>query len=658
MRGFVLDTAQWLDQIHQGDCLELMRKLPDETVDLVITSPPYNLLSGAGRGMKGAPSGKWLSGKLLNGYDGHSDDLPHDDYVAWQRQCLAEMFRVLKPDGAIFYNHKPRVQNGCHQSRMDILEGFPLRQIIIWHRSGDINHNPGYFLPTYECIYLIAKPGFKLVKGNTDESVWKVDQERDPWIKEIPCFPVAIPQRAIRATTASVVLDPFVGSGTTAVAAMLEGRHYIGIDQSSRYCEVARRRLETIDPENGTPSMPIQEFQPCSIEDIPARGSARVVFRYIRDAVAKNGWEPTVIFLSDIANHLQLHKDTVYRATKTLKQCGAITAQDHGRWSTYELVNPPRTADTSPRREPETADTPAENPPRTADTSPRREPETADTPAENPPRTADTSPRREPETADTPAENPPRTADTSPDSSTKASLGHSESLERATGTGVKPDESTLKSPTGTGRADEPHCPAHAGQAASWHHKDDRVFRCHVAECSWVGSEKLGDIVPPGHRPIKQHQLASVYHEKQYRPVKWARKYGHTGDASQVAVQSITASSSDVATEPPPAECPMHGAEPVSLTTIRDIRAMDEALGAMTYYCAYPGRNIPGIPFCSWRWNSHPDIGEYLPAGVDQPVSVAQEIAIRRAAQPFLKKGRTADRDRARRGVRRKQEIKS
>ena len=66
------------------------------------------------------------------------------------------MMRVLKPTGAIFYNHKWRIQKGLLQDRADIVNDFPVRQIIIWQRAGGINFNPGYFLPTYEVIYLIA----------------------------------------------------------------------------------------------------------------------------------------------------------------------------------------------------------------------------------------------------------------------------------------------------------------------------------------------------------------------------------------------------------------------------------------------------------------------------------------------------------------------
>lgn len=62
--------------------------------------------------------------------------MPHEEYAAWQRRCLTEMYRIIKDDGAIFYNHKWRVQGGLLQDRQDIVSGFPVRQIIIWRRKG------------------------------------------------------------------------------------------------------------------------------------------------------------------------------------------------------------------------------------------------------------------------------------------------------------------------------------------------------------------------------------------------------------------------------------------------------------------------------------------------------------------------------------------
>ncbi len=235
----------WLNQILVGDAVSTMRSLPTGAVDLVVTSPPYNLKSSTGNGMKDGRGGKWKNAALQDGYSNHHDNMPHDKYVAWQREALTEMMRVLKDDGAIFYNHKWRVQGGLLQDRADILEGFPVRQIIIWQRKGGINFNPGYFLPTYEVLYLIAKPGFKLApKANAHGDVWQIGQELN---NDHPApFPVALAERCIASTTAQVVLDPFIGSGTTAVAAARLGRDYCGIDISPDYVTEARRRVAEV----------------------------------------------------------------------------------------------------------------------------------------------------------------------------------------------------------------------------------------------------------------------------------------------------------------------------------------------------------------------------------------------------------------------------
>ena len=235
----------WINRIHQGDCLTLLAKMPDASVNLVVTSPPYNLLNSSGNGMKNGNGGKWSRAALMKGYVDHGDAMPHPDYVDWQRRCLNEMLRVLTPDGAIFYNHKWRVQKGLLQDRADIIDGFPVRQIIIWQRSGGFNHNPGYFLPTYEVIYLIAKPGFRLApKAGGVGDVWKIRQERGN--PHPASFPLELARRAIAATTAEIVLDPFIGSGTTAVAALMEGRQYVGIDLSEEYCQHARQRVSDV----------------------------------------------------------------------------------------------------------------------------------------------------------------------------------------------------------------------------------------------------------------------------------------------------------------------------------------------------------------------------------------------------------------------------
>ena len=239
------ELAPWLNAIHLGDCVRLMNGMPARSVDIVVTSPPYNIKNSTGNGLKNGSGGKWPQAGLIDGYADHDDSMPHEEYVAWQRECLEAMMRVLREDGAIFYNHKWRIQGGKLQDRADIVDGFPVRQIIIWQRNGGINFNPGYFLPTYEVIYLIAKPSFRLApKANAHGDVWRIPQEaHNP--HPAP-FPVELAQRCIESTNARIVLDPFMGSGTTAIAAERAHRHWIGMDISEDYCNMARERIGAV----------------------------------------------------------------------------------------------------------------------------------------------------------------------------------------------------------------------------------------------------------------------------------------------------------------------------------------------------------------------------------------------------------------------------
>ena len=97
-------------------------------------------------------------------------------------------------------------------------------------------------MPTYEVIYLIAKNNLKLVsKANAHGDVWEFTQDMN---NPHPApFPVALIERIVSSTNAQTILDPFMGSGTTAVVAKALGRKFIGIDISPKYCEMAEERL-------------------------------------------------------------------------------------------------------------------------------------------------------------------------------------------------------------------------------------------------------------------------------------------------------------------------------------------------------------------------------------------------------------------------------
>ncbi len=236
--------------IYHGDCLDAMGQLSG--VDLVVTSPPYNLgthPSGRGSGMH-AGSGYTANGKtwtrvadLAGGYGTHTDDMPQEDYDKWQRQCVYAMWRTLSWGGAIFYNHKPRPFNGQVKLPTDYGSGLPLRQVVIWDRGVGMNFAPTHFLPKSEWICIWADAEWRLADRTMSSlgDVWHIAPESST---EHPApFPMELASRAIGATTAKLVLDPFMGSGTTLRAAKDLGRKAIGIEIEERYCEIAAKRL-------------------------------------------------------------------------------------------------------------------------------------------------------------------------------------------------------------------------------------------------------------------------------------------------------------------------------------------------------------------------------------------------------------------------------
>lgn len=245
--------------IYHGDCAEVLPSVG--MIDLFFTSPPYNLgvttgggfankfvrnhghySPNAGLGKRGG-GGKWSGGALADGYGVHNDKMPWPEYEAWQRSILTLCWAQLSETGAIFYNHKPRVQSCETWLPLSLNPGLPLRQIITWARAGGINFAPTHYVPTCEWIMVFAKPAFRLrdkaASGIGD--VWYVAQEPDP--SHPAPFPEALPSRAISTTAGGVVCDPFSGQGSTLRAAKRLGRQAIGIEIEERYCEIAAKRL-------------------------------------------------------------------------------------------------------------------------------------------------------------------------------------------------------------------------------------------------------------------------------------------------------------------------------------------------------------------------------------------------------------------------------
>lgn len=235
--------------LYLGDASEVMASLPAASFDLIITSPPYNLRNTSGGAFSGANRcGKWQTAALAHGYANHSDDMEYAQYVAWQHDVWHAMWRLLDDRGAIFYVHKPRVQDATLQLPTDLvppdLRPF-LRQIIIWARNGGVNFNPTHFLPTHEWIVVVAKRDFRLrSKGASGAGdVWHIAHDLN---NDHPApFPLALVQRIFDHVPGERILDPFVGSGTTLTAALLSGKsHAAGIDNAPEYLAMTRERLE------------------------------------------------------------------------------------------------------------------------------------------------------------------------------------------------------------------------------------------------------------------------------------------------------------------------------------------------------------------------------------------------------------------------------
>lgn len=223
--------------IYNADCEDILPHLSG--VDMVFTSPPYNLGTTTGGGF----GKKSISRNMEDGYRSYNDNMDPDAYDDWQTRIVHLCWETLSDWGAIFYNHKPRLQANELLLPLRFGADLPLRQIITWDRQIGVNFSTRFFLPVSEWIVVWARPDWLLVDRSASaiSDIWKVPPESR---YDHPCpFPVELPRRAIAATNAWLVLDPFMGSGTTLRAAKDCGRRAIGIELDEQYCELAVRRL-------------------------------------------------------------------------------------------------------------------------------------------------------------------------------------------------------------------------------------------------------------------------------------------------------------------------------------------------------------------------------------------------------------------------------
>lgn len=253
-----------VNNIYTGNAVEILKKIPDNTIHLVLTSPPYN----AG-----------------HNYDGYNDTLEWSEYKKFMRDVINEIYRILVKGGRLAINVPFAVKNKNTKEVKflatiiaDICEeiGFKEFEFIVWHKGKDQNHFQGnntawgswrspsnpVFRPLGEVIMVFSKEQSKLIgdKENSDitaeefkewtKNIWYIVNNQDK--DEHPCpFPEELAKRIIKLYSykGNIVLDPFNGIGTTTTVAYKLGRNYIGIDLSEKYCEIARNKIKEVERE-------------------------------------------------------------------------------------------------------------------------------------------------------------------------------------------------------------------------------------------------------------------------------------------------------------------------------------------------------------------------------------------------------------------------
>lgn len=240
--------------IFHEDCLKTLQRMQDDYLDLTITSPPYNV------DLK---------------YDVHIDSKPYFDYLLWLREIFSKVYVKTKTGGRCVINIGDQ-KNGQISLHSDVIQmmkeiGWLTFTNIIWNKQNCKSRTawgsfqspscPSFPRP-FEYILIFCKESMKLNgKGKTDLSkeefiqwslgIWNVKPETAKIGHPAP-FPIEIPLRCVKMLSYqdSIIYDPFMGSGSTAIACKKSDRKWIGSEISFEYCKIAENRLKKIFFEN------------------------------------------------------------------------------------------------------------------------------------------------------------------------------------------------------------------------------------------------------------------------------------------------------------------------------------------------------------------------------------------------------------------------
>ncbi len=255
----VFDDPKHHLRIYQGDCLEILAQIPDNSVDLVFADPPYFLSNGgitchAGR-MVSVNKGDWDKSRGVDRFAVAKNDIAtHEFNRAWLAACQ----RVLKPNGSLWVSGTAHVIHSVGFAMQQL--GFKLLNDISWVKPNPPpNLSCRYFTHSTETIIWAAKNSksrhtfhYKLMKeinrGKQMKSVWEI-RPPEPWEKKFGKHPtqkpVALLERILLASSneGDLVLDPFCGSGTTVLAAFRLCRHALGCELSAEFLSLSMRRI-------------------------------------------------------------------------------------------------------------------------------------------------------------------------------------------------------------------------------------------------------------------------------------------------------------------------------------------------------------------------------------------------------------------------------
>lgn len=237
-----------IDKIYNGDCLELMKLIPDNFIDITITSPPYNMRTRIRNNEYTKRENKKHFSKK---YQHFSDDLPIDIFYLKHKKIIKELLRISK---IIFYNFQ--IVTGSKEAFLKIIGDFNIniKDIIIWDKgTGQPAMHEKVLNSCYELILILENDCQKgrvinkaVFKRGEMSNILRLSNRKKITNIHNATFPESLPDTLIRnfSKENDIVFDPFCGSGTTCISALKNKRHYIGIDISKEYVELSEKLIE------------------------------------------------------------------------------------------------------------------------------------------------------------------------------------------------------------------------------------------------------------------------------------------------------------------------------------------------------------------------------------------------------------------------------